>query len=235
MISKGRPVRIVIGMLLLCVPTLLAYAAVPRLLFGLQTEPAHRSVLSATSSESVSVESAQIAAKDFEGAPSDDGDDEAQAAEFLARTAGANRATLSQVRKEVIDALTHAPTNPRAWTLLCEIKTTEQMPARTVTCLDTVFSLVRYDWFTADRRMRLVAYEWPYLDQGVRDSAVQLILPMWNSTDWIDGSTLRGALYDLSLSENGRQLLKAGMISDRQALRDFNRFVIHERMDATQK
>jgi hypothetical protein len=232
MISTGSQVKIVIGVLFLSVPALLTYAAVPRMLFGLQTEPAHRLVLSATVGESVPVESAQIAAKVFERAPSDDGDDEAQAAEFLARTAGTNHTTLSQARREAIDALAHAPANPRAWTLLCEIKATEKVPSKVVACLDTVFSLVRYDWFTADRRMRLVAYEWPYLDQGLRDSAVELILPMWNSTQWIDGSTLRGTLYDLSRSEGGRQLLRAGLISDRQALRDFNRFVILERMNA---
>jgi hypothetical protein len=78
--------------------------------------------------------------------------------------------------------------------------------------------------------MLLLAAEWPYLDGPLRDSAVNIVLPMWNTDEWSNGSTLRYVLLDLSRTANGRQLLLAGLISDPEALRSFNRWAIGERI-----
>ncbi len=230
MTSTPNSIRVIFGVLLLSVPALLAWAAVPRFIFGLGTEGAHRLVLSATIGRSVPIESARAAAAAFEQAPRGDGDDRAWGAEFLALAARGNSVTLAQSRQLADEALADAPANPRAWTLLCALEA-NRSPALGVACLDTGFPIARYDWFTADWRMRLIAFEWPFLDETLRDSATSLILPMWNTAQWTNGMTLRPALYDLSRSDNGRQLLRAGLISDRETLRSFNRFVIRERID----
>jgi hypothetical protein len=230
MMPPSTPVRVAIGALLLLVPAFLACTAIPRLVFGLRSEAAHRLVQAALVGQKVSGESARAAAAAFEQAPQGDGDDKAQVAEFLALAAGGNPAMYLHARQEVTEALAHSPANARAWTLVCEIDATIA-PARAVACLDTDFAIARYDWFTAGRRMRLVAYEWPFLDETLRDSAASLIIPMWNTAQWANGLTLRDALYELSRTDDGRQLLRAGLIPDREALRSFNRFVIRERTD----
>jgi hypothetical protein len=230
MMPPSTPVRVAFGAVLLLVPAVLACAAVPRLVFGLRSEAAHRLVQAAIFGQPVPGESARAAAAAFQQAPPGDGDDEAQAAEFLALAAGGDRAMYLRARQEVTVALAHSPANARGWTLLCEIDATLS-PAHAVACLDTGFVIARYDWFTAGRRIKLVAYEWPFLDEPLRDTAARVIIPMWNTAQWANGLTLRDALYDLSRSDDGRQLLRAGLISDRAVLRRFNRFVIRERTD----
>jgi hypothetical protein len=229
MTSTPTSIRFIFGAFLLVVPALLADAAIPRLIAGARTETSHRLVLSAIFGQNIPIESARAAAETFEDVPTDDGDDRAQGAEFLSLAANDDPGMLVLARQHAVEALAHAPTNPRAWTLLCALET-DRSPQRAVACLDTGFVIARYDWFTADWRMRLVAIEWPILDERLRDSATSLILPMWNSAQWSSGQTLRDALYDLSRSDTGRQLLRAGLVSDREALRSFNRFVIEERL-----
>ncbi len=231
MTSTPNSVRIVFGTLLLVVPALFACAAIPRLIFGLRTEATYRLVMSATFGKSVPVDSARAAAEAFARAPSDDGGDRAMAAEFLALGALGDPATLARSFRIVSESLAHAPANPRAWTLLCELEA-NRSPARAVACLDASFTIGRYDWFTAGRRMRLVAFEWPYLDERLRDQAASLVIPMWNTwPQWTESVTLRKVLYELTRSDAGRQLLRAGLISEPETLRSFNRFVIKERMN----
>jgi len=228
--SRAVAVRAVVALLLMFVPVLLAYAAIPRFNFGWRIEPEHRVVLSSILQQSLTVDSALRGAAAFAQAPPGDGDDLAQSGEFLALASPSEPALLLRSRESVSEALAYAPANPRAWTLLCELDAAQSSP-RIVSCLDTAFALTQYDWFTAERRMRLVAEEWPFLDESLRDKAVNVVLPMWTSPRWVNGWTLQYVLYDLSRSANGRQLLRAGFIADRDALRSFNRFVIQVRTD----
>jgi len=230
MTSKVVPVRTFLGIVLLIVPAALIYLAIPRFTFGLSSASTERLVLLATYQQSISLQAARAAATALERAPAEDGNDLAQASEFLALGAAGDSILLARSRASAIAAITHAPTNPLAWTLLCEAEASRR-PLPAVSCLDTSFSLTRYDWFTADERMRLIAEEWPFLNESLRDSAAGLIIPMWYSAHWDYGLTLRNTLYNLSRSENGRQLLRAGFAGDRQALRDFNRFAIQKQFD----
>jgi hypothetical protein len=225
--ASALAIRTACAVLLLCVPVLLAAAALPRLAFGFQTEAADRLVLSATLGEPIPAASAQAAAAGFGRAPSDDGDDHVWEAEFtmLGPSPDTERA-----RRVVSEALADAPANVRGWILLCELEANAS-PMRGVGCLDTGYFIAQFDWFTTDRRMQLIAREWPYLDERLRDAATQAILPMWHTTEWSNALTLHGALYDLSRSDDGRQLLRAGFIADREEMHAFNRFVIEERMN----
>jgi len=229
------PVKLAVTGVLLFVPLFLLSEAVPRLVYGLRIEPVYRLVQATISGNPVPWETARAAAEKFRDAPYGDGNDLTQAAEFLSKSSRGNSTVLLQSRSLLLDALSHTPTNPRAWTLFCQIEALTQ-PADAVRCLDKGFYISRYDWFTISQNMRLVALEWPWLDEPLRNEAVELVIPMWETTEWmwttpqwIDGTTLRYALYDLSGSDNGRQLLLAGFLSDPEALRSFNRFVIRGR------
>lgn len=236
--SSSAPIKVVIGILLLSVPIFFVYTAMPRLALGLQIEPASRLVQLATFQASIPIDVARSAASAFAKAPSDDGDDIAQAAEFLVLHADGDQNTISRSRQMVLLALAHAPANSGAWTLLCELETL-RAPRYAVACLKTNFDIARYDWFTADQRMQIAALEWPYLDEQLRDEAASLVLPMWYTTQWktdwnrdatyFDANFLRDALFRLSKSDNGRQLLRAGFASDLDALRTFNRYTLEER------
>jgi hypothetical protein len=221
------PARIFFGVVFLIMPGLLLYAAFPRLIFGLKTEPAHSLALSAELGQMVPAESAEIAATTFESAPRTDGDDDTLAAEFVMLSAAGKPPDLSKLNQMVAEALRYSPANARAWMLYCDEESRRSW-SRAIACLDVQFQISPYDWFTAEQRMQLVAREWPYLDERLRDKAAALVIPMWHTTQWLDGSTLRYSLYNLSRTENGRQLLRAGMTSDRETLRSFNRFVIME-------
>ncbi len=218
------------GGMLLGVPAILSVLAAPRLVGGLGIEPAYRLVGEATLGVPLSASATRAAASAYAGVATDDADNLAQRAEFLKLADGNDPRKLLEVRELLIRSLTHAPVNPRAWTLLCRVEA-KQSPARAVACLDTGFFVAPFDWFITGQRMSLVAAEWPYLDERLRDAAANEILPMWNSAGWSNGRTLRYALYDLSRFSNGRQLLRAGFISDRKALFAFNRFVVQERIN----
>lgn len=116
--------------------------------------------------------------------------------------------------------------------MFCQIES-RRNPQAAVACLDRAFTIAPYDWYTAGRRMALVADNWPYLDLKLRDEAANLVLPMWRTTypEWTFSLHFYDELYALTLSENGRALLRAGFISDRDALRAFNRFVMDERFN----
>src|SRR5271166_2604900 len=128
--------RLIFAVVLLSVPALFAHAAVPRLLFGLRTDGADRVIQSVTLGQSVPAASARAVAAAFDRAPLDDGDDRARGAEFRALSSPGDSATLSQSREALLEALTHAPANSRAWTLLCEIEA-KRAPPSAVACLDT--------------------------------------------------------------------------------------------------
>ena len=55
---------------------------------------------------------------------------------------------------------------------------------------------------------------------------------MWTVVWPISNATLRGVLYQLSFTENGRQLLRAGFAGHRAELRDFNRYIFEENANA---
>ena len=159
----------------------------------------------------------------------DDGNSEAIYAELLARGAGGKGPETARARTVTIDALSHAPTNPRAWTLLCGIDA-QRSRTEAVHCLDMAFSVTPFDWFTAEARMQMAASEWPLLDEKLRDSVVGLVRPMWTCTKWNGGAGLKDVLLDLSSSDNGRQLLRAGFQSDVSELRDFNRWIFRRQI-----
>jgi len=228
MSSIPAPARVIVGVMLFLVPATLLTLAVPRFQQGLQIEAVNRVTLAATGGQALPISLYDNAAAALGHTPSDDGEVLAWRAEFLAL--GTNGTADRDISRMAILALLQAPVQARAWMVLCRYEAMRS-PARGVTCLDKAFPLTRFDWFTARGRMLLIASEWPYLDEDLRDKAAAMILPMWNTTQWTDGSTLRYVLFDLSLSDNGRQLLRAGLFSDRQALRDFNRWVLQERIN----
>lgn len=170
------------------------------------------------------------AANALAGAPRGDGESLADRAQVLALSAENNSATIAKSRDLVVQALRAQPSNPDAWLLLCQIDA-RHAPAAANDCLADALAISPYDWYTAERRMSLVAGQWPYLSERVRDRAVSLILPMWNTAGWTSEITLRGALYELSFTEDGRALLRAGFAGHRGELRDFNRYIIEENTD----
>ena len=227
MASTPRPAKIVIGGTLLLVPVLLAVLAGPRFMAGVAVEPYHRVIDSAELGEKLSSSTYRDASKALAGAPVDDGESLYQRAQTLVLSAETDPATIAQARVLDADALRAEPSNPSAWVLLCQIDALKS-PSDANSCLSKAFVIGPYDWYTSERRMLLVAKEWPYLDEAVRDKAVSLVLPMWTLVWPFNNATLRGVLYELSYTEDGRQLLRAGFAGHRSDLRDFNRYVIEQ-------
>ena len=124
------------------------------------------------------------------GASDDDGESLSERALVLVLSAEKDPATIAQSRALVIRALQDAPSNSNAWLLLCQIDA-RRAPTDAVACLDHAFAISPFDWYTAEGRMSLAANEWPYLDERVRDKAVSLVRPMWNTLGWTN--TLRCA------------------------------------------
>jgi hypothetical protein len=230
MASAPHPAKIVIGGLLLCVPVFLAVLAVPRFLQGTRTEGFQGVVESASSGVRLESSTYRAAADAYAGTTPDDGEGMANFAQVLALTSEYDPAIVSRSRELAVQALRDAPSNPQAWLLLCQIEQ-RRTPQAAVACLDHAFAIAPYDWYTTGRRMSLVADEWPYLDQPLRDKAVSLVLPMWRTTDpdWLFVLHFYDELYALTATENGRELLRAGFTPDREALRSFNRFIIDQR------
>jgi hypothetical protein len=221
------PAKIVIGGLLLCIPAFLAVFAVPRLVQGARTEAFHGVVQSASSGERLALSTYHAAAAAYSKTSPSDGEGMADYAQVLVLTSEYDPAILAHSRELAVQALRDAPSNPQAWLLFCQIES-RRTPQAAVACLDQAFAIAPYDWYTAGRRMSLVADNWPYLDQPLRDKAVSLVLPMWRTTEpeWHFPLHFYFELYALTTSDNGRALLRAGFSPDREALRAFNRFVI---------
>ena len=226
MASTPRPAKIVIGGILLCVPVLFAVLAVPRFLRGLSAEPFHRVIDAAELGERLPASTDRAAADALADAAPDDGQSLAEHALTLVLSADRDPAALARARTLVVDSLRAAPSNPNAWLLLCQIDAHSD-PDTANACLANALRVSAYDWYTTGARMRLVAEQWPYLDERVRDKAVSLIMPMWTAVDPF-GRSLHGALYQLSFTANGRQLLRAGFAGHRDDLRDFNHYIFLE-------
>jgi hypothetical protein len=227
MASTQRSAKIVIGGLLLSVPVLLAVLALPRFLHGVAAEPFHRVIDSAELGETLPAATYRDASNALAGASADDGESLYERAQLLVLSAQTDPPTIAQSRILDVSALRAEPSNPSAWLLLCQIDALKS-PSAADTCLANAFAVGPYDWYTADRRMLLVAKEWPYLDDSTRNKAVGLVLPMWTLVWPINNATLRGVLYQLSFTEDGRQLLRAGFEGHRNDLREFNRYIIEE-------
>jgi hypothetical protein len=231
MSSMPLQARIVVGGILLCVPALLAALAVPRLSQGLSVIAFHSVIDRGLLGAKLPAIQYRAAADALADTSPRDGESLTERAQVLTLSAADNPATLAEARNLVVDALRDGPSNPTGWLLLCQIEA-QQKSKGAVDCLSNAFSIGSYDWYTAGRRMSLVASEWPYLTEPVRDKAVTYILPMWNTLGWPSGFTLREPLYALSFTENGRQLLRAGFAGHRDDLRDFNRYIIEENAGA---
>lgn len=227
MASTLSPAKIVIGGLLLSVPVLLAFLALPRFLQGVAAEPFHRVIDAAELGENLPAATYRDASRALAGASDGDGESLYERAQLLVLSAQTDLPTIAQARILDVSALRAEPSNPSAWLLLCQIDALKS-PSDADACLANAFAVGPYDWYTADRRMLLAAKEWPFLDEQVRDKAVSVILPMWAIVWPTNDATLRGTLYELSFTENGRQLLRAGFAGHRSDLRDFNRYIIEE-------
>ena len=227
MASTPRPAKIVIGGILLCVPVLLAVPAAPRFLRGLSAEPFHRVIDAAELGEHLPASTDRAAADALADAASDDGQSLAERALTLVLSADTDPAALARARTLVVDSLRAAPSNPNAWLLLCQIDSHNQADT-TNACLANALRVSAYDWYTTGARMRLIAEQWPYLDEHLRDKAVSLIMPMWITDARFSGANLHSVLYQLSFTANGRQLLLAGFAGHNDDLRDFNRYVVQQ-------
>ena len=231
MATTARPAKIVIGGIFLCVPVLLAVLAVPRFLEGVRIEPYGGVIDSGLLGERLAPSTYRAASDALAGAADNDGESLSDRARVLVMSAQTDPATIAQSRALVVRSLQASPSNANAWTLLCQIEA-HHAPTDAVACLNHAFAISPFDWYTAEWRMSLAADEWPFLDERVRDKAVGLVLPMWNTLGWTSGLTLHHALYDLSFTENGRQLLRAGFAGHRAELRDFNRYIFEENANA---
>jgi hypothetical protein len=227
MASTLSPAKIVIGGLLLSVPALLVVLALPRFLQGVAAEPYHRVIDSAELGENLPAATYRDASRALAGASDNDGESLYERAQLLVLSAQTDPSTIAQARILDVRALRAEPSSPSAWLLLCQIDALKS-PSDADTCLANAFAVGPYDWYTADRRMLLAAKEWPFLDENTRNKAVSVVLPMWTVVWPISNATLRGVLYQLSFTEDGRQLLRAGFAGHRDDLRAFNRYIIDE-------
>lgn len=227
--------RLLLAAILLCVPVALAWLALPRLEIGIKIAPTAEVMEGVVTSEPLPRERFVAAAAAFANLPDDDGDGMAQKAEFEALAAGENKGQLLKAREDAIASLMLQPTNPRTWTVLCEIEaatsTGYASASRVVTCLDKVFMVAPLDWFTAPSRMKLVVVEWPFLDSRLRNEAVALVLPMWHTDNMSNARTLRVVLKDMNQTQDGRAILRAGLASEPGQLHAFYHWMIEEALN----
>lgn len=225
----GLRIKAVFAIIALLPPLFLVSRAAPAFIAGLGVESARGTVERMIAGQTQSRSAYRDAAAALWRA--EDGESLAERAELLARASNDPRA-VDRAYELVSEGVARAPADPRAWVLLCAIEASRD-PGRGAFCLDRGFFVGRYDWYAMPWRMELAAREWPYLDQHVRDAAASFVLPMWNTEEWGDGNDLRAALFDLSETADGRQLLRAGFLADRNALRRFNHWVLRKRIDGS--
>ncbi len=216
--------KLSLGTLLLVIPALLAIAAWGRFVQGLYVEPLQPVVDETIDGDELSVSLYEQAASLLRETPLDDGDQLAWRGRFEALAAGSDPARLRTARVLTEAALRQSPANIDAWTTLCGLDAA--MAADTSPCLGRAFRVGAYDWYTAQRRMMIAAAAWSYLSEDVRDRAVSLVKPMWETDHWPDGSSLHPALFELARSDGGRQMLRAGLMSDAEAFKAFKRALI---------
>jgi hypothetical protein len=212
----------------LIVPAVLLFLGVPRLVEGIGAERALPAVNAGISGDRLPLERWRYAADDLASTMPENGDGLVRRAEMTFLAANGNTSGLAQARSEVIEGLTLAPTNPRGWTLLCEIDA-RIAPTEAAHCMDTGFFVAPFDWFVAGRRALLAADLWPRLDADVQEAAARRVRLMWESDHW-DDHRVKFALLDVYRAPNGAALLTAGFHNDREELREFNRWVIREIM-----
>lgn len=221
--------RAAFAILAVLLSLMLVVLALPRFITGLKREAAGETIALMIDGRKEPLSAYRSAAAALAGAL--DGESLAERAELLARASNDPR-MLAKSRELAIEGLARAPADPRAWTLLCAIEAAHD-PGQGVSCLDTGFFVGPYDWYATPWRMQLAASEWSYLDERLRDAATALILPMWHSEQWGDDNALRATLFELSKSADGRQLLRAGFLADKNAMRRFNRWVMRKRIDGS--
>jgi hypothetical protein len=223
--------RLTAMLAMLSVPVILATLAIPRLVVGLHREQALATLNAADAGKKMPPAIYLAVAKTLKAAPAEDAYDVLNRAELEAYGAGGNSTILAEARDGAELSLANDPTNPRGWDLLCALRARINS-YEAVRCLDAEFAVARYDWYTTENRMQLIAYEWPYLDVQLRNSAAGLILPIWHTQTWdVHNPGLRYTIYDLSTTTNGRQLLLAGLQGDPETLREVNRWIILKMMD----
>ncbi len=213
----------------LIVPAVLILLATPRLIEGVGAERALPAVNAAVNGGRLPIERWRYAADDLASTLPDDGDGLIRRAEMMYLAANGNAQGLAQAKSVVTDGLTRAPTNPRGWTLLCEI---DARIARSEAprCMDTGFFVAPFDWFVAPRRALLAADLWPTLDTDVQEAAARRVRLMWESDHW-DDHRVRDVLYDVYKMPNGAALLTAGFKFNKDELREFNRWLIHQQIN----
>ena len=145
-----------------------------------------------------------------------DGDALAWRAEIDALLAGSSDAALERARATLLEGLSHAPANPRAWTLLCEIDIRIHRD-RAASCMDTAFYVGPFDWFLAERRTVLSAWLWPQLDRDTQDAAARRLHLIW------DDPRLHWIALEAGLEPNGAALVTAAFAHDNASLAAFER------------
>jgi len=216
----------------LIVPAVLILLAVPRLIEGVGAERALPAVNAGVSGDRLPIDRWRYAANDLSLTMPNNGDGLIRRAEMLYLAANGNLEGMAQAKAVVIDGLTLAPANPRGWTLLCEIDARIAL-SEAPRCMDTGFFVAPFDWFVARRRALLAAQLWPMLDADTQEAAARRVRLMWESDHW-DDHRVKFALYDVYQAPNGAALLTAGFRSDKDELREFNRWLIRQQMYGNQ-
>jgi hypothetical protein len=216
----------------LIIPAVLIFLAIPRLIEGVGAERALPAVNAAVSGTRLPIDRWRLAADDLGATMADNGDGQVRRAEMIYLAANGNAAGLAAARAVAVDGLTLAPTNPRGWTLLCEIDA-RIARADAPRCMDTGFFVAPFDWFVAGRRALLAADLWPMLDADVQDAAARRVRLMWESDHW-DDHRVKFVLFDVYKAPNGAALLTAGFKVDKDELREFNRWLIRQQMYGNQ-
>ncbi len=225
MSSLSLPVRVSIGLVLLCVPVALISLAWPRAVQGYRTAFAHPIIGMVTADTDLSIPLYATTANAFAHTPNDDADGLAWRAEFMDLAAAGSHRSDSIIRGLLLTSLAQSPVNPRSWTLLCELRQAESA-MKGIACLRDAFRAGAFDWFVIERRLKLAATDWAFLDKPLRDEAVSLVKPMWHTDDWPSKMTLRFVLMRMLDSENGRQLILAGLDAEPHGIQDFVTWVV---------
>ena len=204
------------ALLLVAVPVVLCALAIPRF-----TESASSPVVTGVETDrlfarEVPRERLARASRDLRQIAPGDGDALAWRAEIDAIRAGSNVDALQNARATLLESLSHAPANPRAWTLLCELEIRIDR-GRAAACMDTAFYVGPFDWFLAQRRTLLSAWLWPQLDRDTQDAAARRLHLIW------DDRQLHGIALDAGLEPNGAALVMAAFAHDNASLAAFER------------
>ncbi len=213
----GRVVRTsILAALVLSAPLLLIALGLPRFLAGLSLPDVQPVLLGRLEQQSIAPARLKKAQAALQSALPTDGENRLWHAEIDAVLAGKNYQRLDQARDLTVAGLAANPTNPRGWTLLCELDVALKR-SDAARCLDTAFFIGPFDWFVARRRTALSVYLWPQLDSDTRDAAARRLHLMWQTPQ------LSEIDFAVARTGNGKAMLAQAFADDPEGRAQFDR------------